>query len=56
VFLVAGADKAPVVAAVFSPSADASPLPARRIARGARDVRWLLDRPAASELLNTSPQ
>jgi 6-phosphogluconolactonase len=50
VFLVAGADKAPIVAAVLGDSAAATPLPARRIARAARDVRWLLDRGAAGAL------
>jgi 6-phosphogluconolactonase len=48
VFIVAGADKTAVVAAVLGDSADEAPaLPARRIARGARDVRWLLDGAAA---------
>jgi 6-phosphogluconolactonase len=51
VFIVGGADKAAVVATVLSDAADeAPPPPARRIARGARDVRWLIDRAAAGEL------
>lgn len=50
VFLVAGADKAPVVSAVLSEAAAAMSLPARRIASRATDVRWLLDHGAARDL------
>jgi 6-phosphogluconolactonase len=50
-FLVAGAGKATVVAAVLGGSEDPSPLPARRVARRGRDVRWLLDREAAAAIL-----
>lgn len=49
-FLVTGADKAPAVAAALMEPEPMMPLPARRIARGARDVRWLLDRAAAGAL------
>lgn len=50
VFLVAGADKAPVQAAVLGQTGDATSLPAQRIARAAADVRWLVDRAAAAML------
>lgn len=47
-FLVAGEDKAPAVAAVLEGPARPSALPAQRIAGG--HVRWLLDRAAATLL------
>jgi len=46
-FLVAGADKAPVVAEILD---DSIAHPARLVAEGARHVTWLLDDAAASHL------
>ena len=55
VFLVSGVDKALALAAVVEgpPAPDA--LPAQRIATGAADVRWLVDRAAASRLTQIAP-
>ena len=53
VFLVAGDDKAPALAAVLEGPVRPSALPAQRIADGARHVRWLVDRRAAARLART---
>lgn len=45
-FLVAGADKAEILARIFDPSAEAKPLPARRIAPPGGSVLWLVDQAA----------
>jgi 6-phosphogluconolactonase len=47
VFLVAGADKADVLAAVLEGPAVPETLPAQRIAKGSGNVRWMVDRAAA---------
>lgn len=49
-FLVAGADKAQVLADVLEGPDAPDALPAQRIVRGAVDVHWLVDREAASRL------
>jgi 6-phosphogluconolactonase len=49
-FLVAGASKAPAVAAILSGPEPENPLPARRVQARAGRVTWLLDRAAAAEL------
>ena len=52
-FLVAGDDKAPALAAVLEGPSRPSALPAQRVADGGRHVRWLVDRKAASRLVRT---
>ena len=49
-FLVAGASKAPAVAAILSGPEPENPLPARRVQPRSGQVTWLLDRAAAAEL------
>lgn len=49
-FLVAGADKAPAMAAVFGAAGGGASLPARGIATRAADVRWLVDAAAAAAI------
>ena len=50
----AGDGKAAAVARCFNPpAADAAPLPARRLAPAAGELRWLLDRAAAAQLQET---
>lgn len=46
-FLVAGESKAPVIASIFGEESD---LPAALVSARARDVVWLIDRPAAALL------
>ncbi len=47
IFLVAGAEKADIVAGILEGKVDC---PAARVSRSARDVVWMLDRAAASHL------
>jgi 6-phosphogluconolactonase len=49
-FLVAGASKAPAVAAILAGSPPENPLPARRVQPLTGQVTWLLDREAAAGL------
>ena len=49
-FLVAGASKAPAVAAILSGPEPEDPLPARRVRLRSGQTTWLLDRAAAAEL------
>lgn len=51
VFLVAGADKAEAVGKVLVDSRDSFDLPARAVRPTAGTLLWLLDRPAAAQLL-----
>jgi 6-phosphogluconolactonase len=46
----AGSGKAGVIARIFAPPADATPLPAQRLRPGDGKLRWLLDRAAAARL------
>ena len=55
VFLVAGADKAPALAAVLEGPVLPDALPAQRVATGATAVRWMVDRAAASRLTQIAP-
>ena len=55
VFLVAGLDKADVLAAVLEGPAMPDTLPAQRIVGEAGKVRWMVDRAAASRLAGTAP-
>jgi 6-phosphogluconolactonase len=50
IFLVAGASKAPAVAAILSGPEPEDPLPARRVRLRSGRTTWLLDRAAAAEL------
>jgi 6-phosphogluconolactonase len=54
-FLVAGDDKAPALAAVLEGPARPSALPAQRIAGGSGHVTWMVDRPAARLLTPADP-
>ena len=49
-FLVAGADKAPILARILDPPAAAQPLPAQRIAPAGGEVLWLADQAAFDAL------
>jgi 6-phosphogluconolactonase len=49
-FLVAGASKAPAVAAILSGPEPEDPLPARRVRPRSGRITWLLDRAAAAQL------
>ncbi len=55
VFVVTGADKSVALAAVLEGPLAPDALPAQRIATGAADVRWLVDRAAASRLTRIAP-
>ncbi len=55
VFLVAGADKAPALAAVIEGPVTPDALPAQRIGTGATAVCWMVDRAAASRLTQIAP-
>jgi 6-phosphogluconolactonase/glucosamine-6-phosphate isomerase/deaminase len=52
-FIVAGEEKAEAVRRVFDPDQPVPPLPGRLASDAAADVRWILDRGAASRLRGT---